>query len=338
MASCFFRRRRRPGDAANGFTLVELLVVIAIIGVLVGLLLPSVQAARESARRSTCQNKMKQLGLATLNFHDARNQFPGCTVGNIKWTCGSGTGSEPAPALGPFVLVLPWLEQDALYQKFDLKKNFRSGTNWSAAYGMSPPTDLLCPSYIGDRAGIASHYCSPSDANNANFWVGASCYQGVRGKNQYGLASGDQGVFGIKQTSGAAGALYSGTYEPKVTRITDVTDGTSKTYMFGEFRPDWHKQLNATWTFNTVDSRWSPWSIGVVLEHSGNIKNMTYGPNQIVPGAYSTWGAYPFSSQHDGGVTMLMADGAVKFVTDRIDISAWQAGATVGEGVEYASP
>jgi prepilin-type N-terminal cleavage/methylation domain-containing protein/prepilin-type processing-associated H-X9-DG protein len=323
--------------AATGFTLVELLVVIAIIGTLVGLLLPAVQAARETARRSSCQNNLKQIGIAVHNYHDAKNQFPGCSVGNIKWTCGSGTGSEPSTALGPLVLLLPWMEQNSLYQKFDLSKNFRSSTNWSAAYGRTPPVGLLCPSYNGDQAGIASHYCSPSDANNTNFWVGASCYLGVKGTDQYGLAAETQGIFGIERVAGTTGAPpYGGTYQAKTTRLRNVTDGTSKTFLFGEFRPDWSKMLSSANGFNSVDSRWAPWSVGVVLEWSGSVKNMTYGPNQVVPGAYATWGVFPFSSQHTGGVTMAMADGSVKFVQDQVDIAAWQAAATIAGGVDYA--
>jgi prepilin-type N-terminal cleavage/methylation domain-containing protein len=343
-----YKAHMHPGRAPagrRGFTLVELLVVIAIIGTLVGLLLPAVQAAREAARRSSCQNNVKQLGLAMHNFHDAKKAFPGCSSGTISWTCGSGTGGGPAPAIGPLVLLLPYMDEVSRYNKFDLTKNLRSSENAAAASGMTPPQGLLCPSYAGDKAGGPYHYCDLSSP--VDVWVGVTCYLGVRGKDQYGLAATDQGVFGMKGVSGNLWPPYSGTYESKLTRISDVSDGTSKTFMFGEFRPDWHKRLPATasgifpppgnpWAANSVDSRWSPWTIGVVLEHSGSIKNMTYGPNQVVPGNSDTWGVYPFSSQHIGGVTMLMADGAVKFTTDQIDISAWQAGATIAGGVDYA--
>ena len=130
------RSQVSPGGSSRpsrGFTLVELLVVIAIIGTLVGLLLPAVQAARESARRSACINNIKQLGLGFLNFHDARNAFPGATLGTYNWTCGP-------KALGPLVMVLPFVEETVRYTKFDLTKDFNDPVNATAAGGTMPPT------------------------------------------------------------------------------------------------------------------------------------------------------------------------------------------------------
>src|SRR6187399_1689217 len=92
----------------GGFTLIELLVVIAIIGVLVALLLPAVQAAREAARRSSCSNNLRQIGLATQNFHDSRNVFPPLRIAG-----GEGWASY-------FVLILPYMEQGSLYDTWDL--------------------------------------------------------------------------------------------------------------------------------------------------------------------------------------------------------------------------
>jgi len=102
-----------------GFTLVELLVVIAIIGILIALLLPAVQAAREAARRSTCTNNLKQLGLAIQGYHDANGRFPiyaETNPDNTRWTRTSTTGGTG----GPLVRMLPFIEQQALYNQFNL--------------------------------------------------------------------------------------------------------------------------------------------------------------------------------------------------------------------------
>ena len=104
--------RRRHG----GFTLVELLVVIAIIGVLVALLLPAVQAAREAARRSSCQNNLRQIGLATQNFHDSRNAFPPLRI----------AGAEGWATF--WVLIMPYMEQGTLYDRWDLTLKYAQQT------------------------------------------------------------------------------------------------------------------------------------------------------------------------------------------------------------------
>jgi prepilin-type N-terminal cleavage/methylation domain-containing protein len=144
-----------PGGSSRprrGFTLVELLVVIAIIGTLVGLLLPAVQAARESARRSACINNMKQLGLGLLNYHDARSAFPLATLGDMRWTCGP-------KALGPLVMILPYIEETDRYNRFDLTKDFNDPVNVTAAGGRLPPLTFLCPSYGEKTSAVANHYC-----------------------------------------------------------------------------------------------------------------------------------------------------------------------------------
>ncbi|CAE7855794.1 comGC, partial [Symbiodinium microadriaticum] len=115
---------------AKGFTLVELLVVIAIIGVLIALLLPAVQQAREAARRMSCSNKMKQIGLAIHNYHDTHRQFPaGAISGHV--TCVNGTtplgggGGECNQTFAPWtVLILPFIEENNLHDNFNFTRIF----------------------------------------------------------------------------------------------------------------------------------------------------------------------------------------------------------------------
>jgi len=122
----------KPGRWRGAFTLVELLVVIAIIGILVALLLPAVQAAREAARRTQCKNNLKQLGLALLNYHDNWNYFPPSSVWDVA---NGGPGvidqgqAHTRISQNWAVLILPFVEQQSLYNSFDLKRYMTDPVN-----------------------------------------------------------------------------------------------------------------------------------------------------------------------------------------------------------------
>lgn len=122
----------------RGFTLVELLVVIAILGVLVGLLLPAVQAARESARRMQCQNNLKQIGIGLLRYHDQHSAFP---VGCVEWQPWGNTTNRQ---LAWSVYLLPYIEQQSLFDRLDLSKPFDDPLNSDAA--STTLSIYVCPS------------------------------------------------------------------------------------------------------------------------------------------------------------------------------------------------
>ena len=128
----------------SGFTLVELLVVIAIIGILIALLLPAVQAAREAARRSQCQNNLKQLGLGLHNYHDVKGHFP--------------IGADSVSQLSWRVYLLPYIEQDALFEKFDLGPG-----NWNGGANKEGPNKLV---HATNR--IASFNCPSVPCNRVS--------------------------------------------------------------------------------------------------------------------------------------------------------------------------
>lgn len=190
----------------SAFTLVELLVVIAIIGVLVALLLPAVQAAREASRRSKCQNQLKQMGIGIHNFHDTMNQLPPSRIGYeyIGWT----------------VLVLPYVEQNNLYETFDLTKKI------SAQYESSLKSSVqvyVCPSR---RA--PGQFAKSVDGTTK--WLGTlGDYAAVDGW------SGDDPPYRRSSATGMMTVTVSGAPPMKSqTNLASVTDGTSNTLLVGE--------------------------------------------------------------------------------------------------------
>ncbi|HEY7428032.1 MAG TPA: DUF1559 domain-containing protein [Gemmataceae bacterium] len=197
----------------KGFTLIELLVVIAIIAILIGLLLPAVQKVRESANRAKCENNLKQIGLACHNYHDINKGFPTA----VEWP-------SPAQFMGvpsQYVLLLPYLEQQALYQA--LFQQLASGV-MSGGLGSpfaAPLSVYACPS----DSGIPSPPVV-QDPTSGNYWALTSYLPNCSGLDPGDLNAGSEGLF------------------PQWTsvRILAITDGTSNTILFGEsssFDPSW---------------------------------------------------------------------------------------------------
>nr|WP_261344061.1 DUF1559 domain-containing protein [Roseimaritima sediminicola] len=193
------RARSRRRAAGAGFTLVELLVVIAIIGMLVALLLPAVQAAREAARRMQCSNNLKQIGLALHNYHDTHGCFP--------------EGSQQSNMIGPLTGVLPFLEQGNTFQHFDFAQSYSAPYNQQVG-AQTIPT-YLCPSMTLPR--------DVPDTRNGETG-GPSSYLACEGTASY-MPQAD-GMFGLNWTA-------YGFRNPAV-RFADLLDGTSNTLAFGE--------------------------------------------------------------------------------------------------------
>ena len=276
------------------FTLVELLVVITIIGILIALLLPAVQAAREAARRIQCSNNFKQVGLAMHNYHAALRTFP---TGICMWrggSCGDPGLGQNYYGFSWSTHILPFLEQKTIHDQLDfnlnlssyaLEPNFSVGANFIPAY--------LCPS---DPQGEELVSCCTGPYN------GAGEYEDLAKTNMAGVAdSYDWTCDGNIPTPNGDGVLYQ---RSKV-KIGHITDGTTNTLLIGEAVGG--KPGSNSGFF------WSTWNI----LHTRNGINY---PLQLDP-IPSVWNvaSFGFASYHPGGCHFLMADGSVQFLTETVD-------------------
>jgi prepilin-type N-terminal cleavage/methylation domain-containing protein len=222
---------KRMGPA--GFTLVELLVVVAIIGVLVALLLPAIQAAREAARRSSCGNNLKQVGLALQNYHDARKTFPYSNV----YTASNSTNNTIVSYLGPnwVVAILPFVEGGNVVTLYD-KNAFYVDDPANISFRAATLPFMLCPS----DANASTPYNGASMPSGSGTSWGRGCY----GANASVNSMNSNGTGGGATFNGPTGTnwtqlLCRGVMLPNVAcTMKQVVDGTSKTVIVGEIRAD----------------------------------------------------------------------------------------------------
>jgi prepilin-type N-terminal cleavage/methylation domain-containing protein len=284
---------RRPA-----FTLVELLVVIAIIGVLVALLLPAVQAAREAARASQCKNSLKQLGLALHGYHDVMNQLPAGWIGN---------GPEGPPGWGWPTALLPYFEQKNLADsgiRFNLPID--NAQNRSARETVLPL--LLCPS-----DGHAKQFTiGADDAPGANIDGGTPLFKIAR--------SNYVGMFGTLEAEDAPSDGDGVFFHNSRVRFAEITDGLSNTLLVGERNAAFGGSL---WAGVVDGAAEAIVRIVGVADHTPNHPSLHFDD---------------FSSYHPSGVHFLVGDGSVQRLNDSIDVAVYQALATRGGGEIAPSP
>lgn len=320
----------RPGvQSRSAFTLVELLVVIAIIGILIALLLPAVQAAREAARRSQCNNNLKQIGLAVQNYIDAFQKFPQCYLGQ-------GTAGQSGTCTGRswMFAILPYTEQTASQNQssYFLPLGGNSGVvaNVNTAVAQTILVDWLCPSDTNNSGGLMG---SRSDAGGTE---AVTNYKGCCGSNwgwgdpicRFTLPKGGYwpgSANGLDQGNGIFMRNWSNVAYAWVA-MSDVSDGTSNTFLAGEAVPAW-SQWNWWWNSNATTA-----TCGIPLNYKSLAVQASPG-TVTLESRISDWpNNYSFFSRHTGpGGNFAYADGHVSFIADTIDLLAYRCLANRGD-------
>ncbi len=334
---------------SRGFTLVELLVVIAIIGVLVALLLPAVQAAREAARRSSCSNNLKQLAIGCHNYHDVTKAFPmnyATTPSNAHWADPPNTLHRSTSWM---VQILPFIEQKNLYDQidfnFDLKLDPRNG---AIANPNSPSNAFVArtvvPTYLCPSDGLNNRGRLATRANRSGEWA-VNNYKGVLGSNwAWGSfptvtpPAGSTAVnFNSTQWGNTNDGLDAGNgiffrggradiNRQSATPMAAVIDGTSNTLMIGEAIPRWCTHTWWWWFNGTTATTAVPLNQRAICANTGN---RTADLN-------ACWGDWPnnytFMSMHPGGAQFALADGSTRFVPQTIDLTLYRSLGTMANG------
>jgi prepilin-type N-terminal cleavage/methylation domain-containing protein len=315
----------------SAFTLVELLVVIAIIGILVALLLPAVQSAREAARRMQCQNNLKQLALAVLNYENAKKSFPP----SMQWNPGDAPSSSDNFRPNWIILILPYCEQQTLYNAFDMtvplsdsKNRLQRGTE--LAFVKCPSDGLTRVKFKGTTSGEGDNWARGS--------YGANVMNGPLTSLEYWEDTKRRGVMGCNTA----------------VEIGGITDGLTNTLMIGELRAGLSDiDRRGTWAMGTSGASALVWFGSTGDANGPNAANdsaddiegcstlrSTLTPEKMLAERMTCWEPCDSwqattRSIHRGGVYTAFCDGSIHYVSDTVqtgDNSIWDRFIASGDG------
>jgi prepilin-type N-terminal cleavage/methylation domain-containing protein/prepilin-type processing-associated H-X9-DG protein len=330
----------------KGFTLVELLVVIAIVGVLIALLLPAVQRVRGAAKRAQCSNNLKQIGLAMQNYHSATGSFP---PGNqIFWGAGWAT------------FLLPYLEQDSMYNQLDLNAPMGGPGSWNMVPNWIRLQSFQVSTYICPATPMPALAQTDPGDNGPGNWQQVGNYVAIMGASTSSSVAADPtGMGRVADCSNpdpiycnfggfvaSNGVIYPGSH----VRISDITDGTTNTLLVGE-QSDWGSDPGVSSACGIIpryDLR-APVSYGIWVgaeqsnppmqsnqgcgDSSGSTVTLRWPigmkERQNYNDGMAYWGGWnkPIQSVHPGGANVLFCDGSVRFLanTTAWNVLKWMA-------------
>ncbi|QDU06986.1 DUF1559 domain-containing protein [Gimesia aquarii] len=315
-------RRKGTLNWKFGFTLIELLVVIAIIAILIALLLPAVQQAREAARRSTCKNSLKQIGLALHNYHETHRVFPPAYIDSLPTLNSGATEAENKNGLGWGTMILPFMDQAPLYNNIGSETNGFT-FNWLDANHDGTMDGTAADAIPSSRVILPVFNC-PSDPMD-----GINRDAGSYGKSNY-LASAATGA------NAKNGALFVNSR----TKMRDLSDGSSNTILVSERTTDgdptgstacggspcnWAGGLWIGPRNYTSPAGWHTSLRGLDVANNGGASTI-----YMINGSTISWGpAWSASSTHVGGAHFLLGDGRVRFISENIDLATYRALVTI---------
>jgi prepilin-type N-terminal cleavage/methylation domain-containing protein len=338
------------GSDKNAFTLVELLVVIAIIGMLIALLLPAVQAAREAARRMQCSNNLKQIGLALHNYHDTQNSFPAldASIGH-SWQNQYGRGNPPHDWWSVHIAILPYIEQNSYYEMCEMwHKNGAPGVAWQIT---AEEVDAYCPQLKTDKSGLAPFLCPTDPADGKVYANGGLGVERTTThiiylfkSNYLAMANGYREVHQALELNpdwcpGWAatplhGSMIGAFCQTKQRTLSNFADGLSNAIVFAEYlRAGENRGHGNVWD-GRVAGQWINW------ENTPNTKvpdilvnsplwcdGTNSAPEQNLPCEIAYPDGFHSSaasrSYHTGGVNAVRGDGSVSFWSDSISTVVW---------------
>ena len=308
----------------KAFTLVELLVVIAIIGILIALLLPAVQAAREAARRMSCSNNLKQIALAVHNYQAATRSFPPGNIIKQAGVCTGGTSFESDDGTCWSISILPYLEQEALFDNYDFGSYNESEPNQLVRETSVPA--YVCPSdHAAGKLAVPARGPAAEYLGNVPYMPGS--YRGVSGRSD-GYRYLDSGEITTYPDAWRGPIHTVGVYGFSTESVDTITDGTTNTLLVGESTTKTNRGFRTFWAYS-----YSFYTMSAATTDQPRIFHADYdrcldegGDGREKP-CQRGWGSF-----HSGGVNFALCDGSVRFLSDTIDMQLFAELSTVTGG------
>ncbi len=324
---------KNSGARSQGFTLIELLVVIAIIAILVALLLPAVQQAREAARRSSCKNNLKQIGLALHNYHDTYNTFP-MGISHHLAGCALDGGDADGMYMGHWddrygswswqAMIMPMIEQGPAFDLLGVSQREAHAALLDGnrrAILQTPVSNLQCPSDNGPNVNNWSLRV-PRNTNRGTAAVAKSNYVASHHHHTNTCNNTDAGVGTTNFMNISGNMAFSGMFaHSRTVRMRDVLDGTSNTIMVGERA--WTLAVNGSYQ-DAPRAANQYVSAGLSASTSNGGMGCVFGSGRAninfvaADDTSRRIARQGFSSQHKGGAQFVLADGSVKFISENI--------------------